>query len=84
VGTNVAGETSLGDSAVRVGCTVCVDHVGAVVLLVCLAVTAIKVGANLGTDTCAVANLECGDLGSDLDDLADDLVSYAEREGDVL
>ena len=84
VSADVAGETSLGDGAVRVGSTVCVDHVGAVVLLVRLAVTAVKVGADLGTDTCAVANLECGDLGSDLDDLANDLVSYAQGERNVL
>ena len=64
--------------------TICVDLVGAVVLLVGLAVVAGQVGANLGTNTSAVANLDLCDLGADLDDLADDLVSYAERKRDVL
>jgi hypothetical protein len=84
VSTDVAGETSLRDGAVRVGSTICVDHVGAVVLLVRLAVTAVEVGADLGTNTCAVANLECSDLGSDLDNLADNLVAYAQRQRNVL
>jgi hypothetical protein len=52
--------------------------------LVRLAVTAVEICANLSTNTGAVANLECGDLGSDLDDLANDLVSYAQRQGNVL
>lgn len=64
--------------------TVCVDLVGAVVLLVRLAVVASQVGANLSTNTSAVANLNLGDLGADLDDLADNLVSYAERKRNVL
>lgn len=65
-------------------CTVGVDLVRAVVLLVVLALVAGKIGANLGTGTGAVANLDLGDLGSNLYNAADNLVSYAERQGDVL
>jgi hypothetical protein len=64
--------------------TVCVDLVGAVVLLVGLAVVASQVGTDLSTNTSAVSDLDLGDLGADLDDLSDDLVSYAERKRDVL
>ena len=58
--------------------------VGAVVLLVGLAVVAGKIGANLSTGSHTVADLVLGDLASDLDDAANDLVSYAERERNVL
>jgi hypothetical protein len=51
VGTNVRGVTTLRDGAIRVRCTVSVDGVGAVVLLVSLAVVAGQIGANLSTDT---------------------------------
>jgi len=51
VGTDVRGVTTLRDGAIRVRCTVCVDGVGAVVLLVSLAVVAGQVGADLGTNT---------------------------------
>lgn len=64
--------------------TVCVDLVGAVVLVVTLALLASKVGANLSTNTGTVANLDLGDLAADLDDLANDLMSYAERKRNVL
>lgn len=74
----MAGVSTLCDSAVVVLSTVCVDLVGAVVLLVVLALVASKVGANLSTNTGAVSNLDSGDLVTDLDDLADNLVSYAE------
>jgi hypothetical protein len=74
----------LRDSAVSVLSTVCVDLVWAVVLLVRLAVVAGKIGADLSTNTSAVTNLNLGDLGADLDNLADDLVSYAERQRNVL
>lgn len=53
---------------------------GAVVLVVRLAVFALQAGPNLSTDTNAVSNLHRGDLVTDLDSLADDLVSDAERE----
>lgn len=51
VGTNVRGVATLRDGAIRVRCTVCVDGVGAVVLLVSLAVVAGQVGTNLGSNT---------------------------------
>lgn len=51
VGTNVRGVTTLRDGAIRVGCTVSVDGIGAVVLLVSLAVVAGQISANLSTDT---------------------------------
>ena len=58
----MAGVTTLSDSAISVLSTVCVDGVGAVVLLVGLALRAGKVGSNLGTNTSTVANLDLGDL----------------------
>jgi hypothetical protein len=64
--------------------TICVDLVGAVVLLVGLAVVASQVGADLRTNTNTVTDLHLGDLGADLDDLANDLVAYAEGQRDVL
>jgi hypothetical protein len=82
--TDVARVTSLCYSAVRVLGTVGIDLVGAVVLLVVLALVASKIGTDLGTRTSAVANLDLGDLGSDLDDAANDLVSYAEGKRNVL
>ena len=74
----MAGVTTLRNSATAVLSTVCVDLVGAVVLVVVLALLASKIGANLGTNTGAVANLDPSDLVADLDYLANDLVSYAE------
>lgn len=80
--SDMAGVSTLRNSAAAVLSTVCVDLVGAVVLVVVFALLASKVGANLGTNTGAVTNLDPGDLVADLDDLANDLVSYAERKGD--
>ena len=84
VNTNVRRVTSLGDSAVRVLSAVGIDLVRAVVLLVGLALVAGKIGADLGTRSNTVANLVLGDLGSDLDDAANDLVSYAQGKGNVV
>ena len=84
VNTNVRRVTSLGDSAVRVLSAVSIDLVRAVVLLVGLALVAGKIGADLGTRSNTVANLVLGDLGSDLDDAANDLVSYAQGKGNVV
>jgi hypothetical protein len=58
--------------------------VGAVVFLVVLALGACKIGTNLSADTRAVTNLDLGDLGADLYDLSDNLVSNAEGKGDLL
>ena len=52
--------------------------------MVGLAVVTCKICANLGAYTGPVANLEVLDLGADLDDFADDLMAYAEREGNVV
>ena len=84
VNTNVRRVTSLGDSAVRVLSAVGIDLVRAVVLLVGLALVAGKIGADLGTRSNTVANFVLGDLGSDLDDTANDLVSYAQGKGNVV
>jgi len=99
--TDVRGVTTLRDGAIRVGCTVGVDGVGAVVLLVSLAVVAGQVGTNLSANTdwivvsmvclqielwterTSVADLAVRDLVADLDDLANDLVANAKREGSV-
>jgi hypothetical protein len=80
----MAGVASLGDSAVGVFGAVCVDLVGAVVLLVVLALVAGEVGTNLGTDSGAVANLNAGYLVADLYDFSNDLVSYAKRKWNLL
>jgi len=71
-------------SAVVVLRSVGVDRVGAVVLLIRLAVVAGQIGTNLRTNAGAVSNLELGDLGANFDDLANDLVSYAKRQRNVL
>lgn len=79
---DVTRVATLCNGAIGVGSTVGIDRVGAVVLLVGLAVSARKIGANLSANACAVANLEVLDLGAYFDNFADDLVSYAERERD--
>lgn len=84
VSSHMARVAALSDCAIGVRCAVCVNSVGAVVLLVRLAVGASEVGTNLSTNTSTVADLEVLDLGADLDDLANDLVSYAERQRNVL
>lgn len=76
--SNVRSISTLRDSAVLVLGTVCVDLVGTVILLVCLAVVAGQVGLDLCTDTDSVANLDCLDVLSNLDSLADNLVANAD------
>lgn len=49
-----------------------------VVLVVVVAVLARKATRNLGSDSNEVADLELGHIGSDLGDLADDLMSARE------
>jgi len=61
-------------------CTVRVDLVGAVVLLVRLAVAAGQVGANLCTNTDTVADLDGLHIFADLDCLSDDLVADADGQ----
>jgi len=56
------------------------NHVRTVVLIIRLAVLALQAGRDLGADTYAVANLDASRaLVADLDSLADDFVTYAER-----
>jgi hypothetical protein len=76
----MAGVSTLCNCAVGVLSTICVDLVGAVVFLVVLALVASKIGTNLSTDSGAVSDLDSGDLVTNLDDLANNLVSYAERQ----
>ena len=82
VRTNVTRVSSLAHNAVVlwVWCTVCVDHLRAVVLLVALAVDALSAGTDLSTDTDSLTLLELLDLVTDPDDLADDLVSNTKRK----
>jgi hypothetical protein len=84
VNANVARVPSLGDCAIGVLSTVGVYLIRAVVLLVVLALVAGKIGTDLGTGANPVANLELGDLRSDLNDAANNLMSYAERKRDIL
>jgi hypothetical protein len=79
----VAGVSSLRNGTVGMLSTVCVDLVGAVVLHVVLAVVACEIGTDLSSNTNAVSNLDLGDLAANLDGLADDLVSNAERKGNI-
>lgn len=81
--TDVARVSTLGNSTIGVLSTICVDLVRAVVLLVSFAVVACKVGSYLCADADSVALLKLCDLGADIDDLADDLVAYTKREGNV-
>lgn len=60
--SDMARVATLGNSAISVLGAVCVDGVGAVVLLVALALGAGKIGSDLGTNTSTVANLDLGDL----------------------
>jgi len=61
--------------------TICVDHVGAVVLLVRLAVYALSARPDLSTNTDSVALLELGDLVTDLENSSYNLVAHAKRKG---
>jgi hypothetical protein len=84
VGTDVARVTTLCNGTIVVLRAVGVYRVGAVVLLVGFAVVAREIGTDLGTNTGAVADLDILNSRADLDDLANDLVAYAERERDIL
>jgi hypothetical protein len=80
----MAGVSTLGNSAIRVLRAVGINLIGAIVLLVGLAVVAREIGATLSANTNSVSNLDVLDLGADLDSFPDDLVAYAERQRDVL
>ena len=77
---NMARIPALRDRAVGVRRAKRIDRVGAIVLLVCLAVLARQVGADLRTNTHAVADLDGLHVLADLDSLADDLVADANGE----
>jgi hypothetical protein len=57
------------------------NHVRAVVLVVALAHLALHTTLNLCSNTDTVTSLELLDLVTDSDDLANNLVSYADRRG---
>ncbi|CAI9626784.1 unnamed protein product [Alternaria burnsii] len=80
----MARVSTLCDCAVGVLGTVCVNLVGAVILLVVLALVAGEIGTDLSTNTGAVSDLDASDLVTNLDDLADNLVSYAKRKRKLL
>lgn len=78
------GVTTLsGVAGAGVGSSVSVNLVFAVGFVVVVALTALAARPNLGTDTNTLANLSEGDLGSDAENLADDLVSNSQRIGAV-
>ena len=83
MGANVGGVAALADGAVGVLGGKGVDGVGAVVLLVGLAVGAGQIGADLGADADAVAGLGRLDVGADLEHAADDFVADADGQGTV-
>lgn len=62
------------------GCfNILTNHVRTVVLVVRFAVGALHAGLNLGTNTNAVSNFASCDVFANCDDLANDLVSNAQR-----
>jgi len=84
VRTNVTRVSSLAhDAGLWVWCTVCVDHLRAVVLLVTLAVDALSASTDLSTNTDSLALRELLDLVTNSEDSADNLVSYTERKRSV-
>lgn len=81
VRAHVAGVTTLSHGAVAVLCAIGVDGVGAVVLLVGLAVVAGQVGLDLRSHADAVADLDRLHVLADLDGFTDDFVTNAEGHG---
>ena len=59
------------------------NHVGAVVLIVTLAILAFQTTPDLSADTGSVANLERRDFWSNFYDLANNLVTDGERCGSI-
>lgn len=60
------------------------NHVRTVVFIIRLAILALQTGRDLGADAYAIANLDASRaLVADLDSLADDFVTYAERHWGV-
>ena len=74
---------TLSNGAIFVRSTIGINGIGAVVFLVGLAVVTCEVGADLSSNTSAVANLEVFNLGANLYDFADDFVADAQRKGDI-
>ena len=75
--------TALGNSAIGILRSVGVELIRAVVLVIRFADRAREVGTDLSANTNTVSNLDVLDLGANSDGLANDLVSYAEREWNV-
>jgi hypothetical protein len=71
---------ALRNGAVWIWGAVGVDLLGAIVLVVALALLAFHAGLNLCSNTDAVTDLDCGNLGSNLDGLANDLMTDAQGE----
>lgn len=68
-----------GEASIEVRRAISVNLVLAVRLVVVLALTALEARPDLGADTDALADLGEGHLGTDLEDLADDLVADSQR-----
>lgn len=83
VGSHVRGVATLGDDAsLGPDGAEGVHLLGAVRLVVVLALAALEARPRLGADADALAGLDQGDLGADAQGLADDLV--ADGQGEVL
>ena len=77
------GITSLRNGLVRIslfgiGCSICIDLVRAIVLIVALALGALETGPDLSANTNAIPNFYCLDFGANLDNMANNLVTYAD------
>ena len=73
--SDVRSITTLCNCSIGVRCAIGIDCLGAVVFLVGLAVVASQIGANLGTDTDSVADLDGSHVLADLDGAANNLVT---------
>ncbi len=62
VSSHMARESTLRNGAVGILGSIRVNHIGAVVLLVCFAVVASKISTNLSSNTSAVSNLDASNF----------------------
>jgi len=69
--------------AIRVWCTIGVDAVWAVVLLVRFAVDAVQISADLSSHAYTIPNLNRGDLVADSNCASDNFMAYAKRKWDI-
>jgi len=79
---NVRGISSLGNGSIWIRRAIGIDGVGAIVLLISLAVLACQIGTNLRANTNPVSDLNILDGLSDLDRLANDFVADTDRQWD--